>query len=313
MQNEPLATRKHPAERVHGRHRGAIFRYRGWCDDQLCRPSPPPATLAQTTGTAITLDTTAADHGWFLDYTPYLNEEFLPTHSPYIWTAREDTEAWGRMDLLTVLLHEVGHVAGLEHDADGLMAATLAPGVRVLPDADELAALQAMRGDSPLLAAHTAPESPTAPRDDAPGLPNSQARGATLIRSARQRPSGLTGLAAADTSADTSADTAPDAGAPRYATAAHPTLTNPVFNGATGWTTLGDVRFASPTATLTESAASQTRLNQVFVLGAGARTLSFTLDGLVLDDMAAASLLPNPLPNPLPGGEGARVTTFGRA
>jgi hypothetical protein len=43
----------------------------------------PNSSLAQTTGTGasaqITLDTNAAGHGWFIDYTPYLNEEFLPT------------------------------------------------------------------------------------------------------------------------------------------------------------------------------------------------------------------------------------------
>jgi hypothetical protein len=45
------------------------------------------SALAQTTGTGtsaqITLDTNAAGHGWFIDYTPYLNEEWLPTSSPY--------------------------------------------------------------------------------------------------------------------------------------------------------------------------------------------------------------------------------------
>jgi hypothetical protein len=41
------------------------------------------AALAQTTGTGasaqITLDTDAAGHGWFIDYTPYLKEGYLPT------------------------------------------------------------------------------------------------------------------------------------------------------------------------------------------------------------------------------------------
>jgi hypothetical protein len=42
----------------------------------------PGASLGQTTGDKITLDTNAAGHTWFFDYTPYLSEEWLPTSSP---------------------------------------------------------------------------------------------------------------------------------------------------------------------------------------------------------------------------------------
>jgi hypothetical protein len=49
----------------------------------------PYSSLAQITGTGasaqITLDTNAAGYGWFIDYTPYLNEEWLPTSNPYEW------------------------------------------------------------------------------------------------------------------------------------------------------------------------------------------------------------------------------------
>ena len=38
-----------------------------------------------------------------------------------------------RMDLLTVLEHEVGHLLGRGHEADGVMAETLAPGIRRMP------------------------------------------------------------------------------------------------------------------------------------------------------------------------------------
>jgi hypothetical protein len=39
------------------------------------------AAIGQTTGDKITLDSSAASHGWFIDYTPYLDEEWLPTIS----------------------------------------------------------------------------------------------------------------------------------------------------------------------------------------------------------------------------------------
>ena len=52
----------------------------------------PATALAHTLGSGvaaqITLDTTAAGHGWFIDYTPYLNEEFLPTANPNEWIAK---------------------------------------------------------------------------------------------------------------------------------------------------------------------------------------------------------------------------------
>jgi hypothetical protein len=36
------------------------------------------AAIGQTTGDKITLDTNAAGYDWYIDYTPYLNEEYLP-------------------------------------------------------------------------------------------------------------------------------------------------------------------------------------------------------------------------------------------
>jgi outer membrane protein assembly factor BamB len=78
-------------------------------------------TLGLASGHTIWLDDNAAGWGWFVDKTPRDDREF---------TAPGEQ---GRMDLLTVLMHEMGHLLGLDHDAEGVMQETLPAGTRRLP------------------------------------------------------------------------------------------------------------------------------------------------------------------------------------
>jgi hypothetical protein len=78
-------------------------------------------TLGKAVGNRIWLDDNAAGWGWFADATPWDDFEF---------TTPGDQGEQGRMDLLTVLEHEIGHLLGHVHEADGVMQDTLTAGTR---------------------------------------------------------------------------------------------------------------------------------------------------------------------------------------
>jgi hypothetical protein len=79
------------------------------------------STLGLASSHTITLDDNAAGWGWFVDRTPRSDSEF------------RDSAPSNRIDLLTVLMHEVGHLLGKDH-GDGVMSEALFAGVRELPD-----------------------------------------------------------------------------------------------------------------------------------------------------------------------------------
>ncbi len=93
----------------------------------------PGAELGSTGGRSITLDIDAAGHGWFVDPTPARDEEFNFRGGDER-TAIPGSAAEDRMDLLSVVLHELGHILGHGHDDDDMLE-TLAVGMRQFPRA----------------------------------------------------------------------------------------------------------------------------------------------------------------------------------
>jgi hypothetical protein len=84
----------------------------------------PGNTLGATANHTLWIDQDAAGLGWFVDSTLDTDSEFAPGGA-----------ALDRMDLLTVLAHELGHLLGFEHDTESghLMSEMLASGSRLLP------------------------------------------------------------------------------------------------------------------------------------------------------------------------------------
>ncbi|MHC4618339.1 MAG: hypothetical protein ACYTEQ_11370 [Planctomycetota bacterium] len=92
-------------------------------------------TLGQTTGTTVLIDINAAGYGWFVDTTPYDDSEF-DEYSGQL-QANPSSPASGDIDLLTVVMHELGHILGYddvvsEEYPNNLMSATLDADVRRL-------------------------------------------------------------------------------------------------------------------------------------------------------------------------------------
>lgn len=96
--------------------------------------------LGRAVAGTIYLDVNAAGYGWFVDETPTDNSEFF-FDSRLSLIALPDSAAAGHIDLWTVILHELGHLAGYEHVPEGLMDEALDPGVRKLAAWDEKADL----------------------------------------------------------------------------------------------------------------------------------------------------------------------------
>jgi len=105
----------------------------------------PLGFAGQTVGSEITLDIAGAGWGWYVDAGDGDSTAFEPTSSDSNFRARPGSDAESKLDLLTVLIHEIGHVLGLPSNTDGtgVMSQFLAPGERRVPAHTDVSALGA--------------------------------------------------------------------------------------------------------------------------------------------------------------------------
>ncbi|SDO37433.1 cadherin domain-containing protein [Afipia sp. GAS231] len=101
--------------------------------------------LGQETPGAIQVSSNAAGNGWFVDATPAGNSEFPHAANPADTDLLTDPSnaAAGHVDLLTVVMHELGHIIGIDDttapaDINDLMFMYLADGERRLPTASDV-------------------------------------------------------------------------------------------------------------------------------------------------------------------------------
>jgi hypothetical protein len=98
--------------------------------------------LGHIEGNTILVDADAAGHGWFVDVSPAQSSEFRVRLERNILAAAPGSDAYGAMDLVTAVTHELGHLLGFDHGDAGavpMMREELDPGLRYQLAASESA------------------------------------------------------------------------------------------------------------------------------------------------------------------------------
>jgi DNA/RNA endonuclease G (NUC1) len=221
----------------------------------------------------LTLDLDGNGLGWFIDTTPWENSEFGIQTSDYTSTATPGSLAYGRYDLLTTILHELGHLQGMISgnpafdqylQRNGNTLRFIAPGInaQLTPDGSHL---------------------------DSSAHPNSLMN-TTLRPGMRKLPTALdlailNAIWGAELTVQNSAS---NLSAPLTAGALIG-INNGNFDTSTNWSIRGDSQILNGHAILSEDSPYQSNFSQTFVVPQGAKALQFTL---LSTDLNRSSLTP---------------------
>ena len=209
----------------------------------------------------LTLDTDGNSLGWFIDTTPDDNTEFDQTITTTAYRATTGAAA-GKYDLLTTILHELGHLKGII--SGNTTFDTHVQNINGIPTFIDGGITATLTPDGSHL------DSTLYPYD----LMNT-----SLKPGVRKLPSTLD-LAIASAifgSGGTGALGSNGVANPAHLTAgALIGITNGDFTTPTTWNTAGATNIINGTATLTEQSQKLSELTQAFIIPTGAKTLQFT-------------------------------------
>ena len=135
--------------------------------------SLPGSLLGLTNQDTIWIDQNAQGYGWYVDASPSSNAAFTQVTSTNEVQAAPGSPAYGHVDLLTVVTHELGHVLGFGRIDPGIlghdwMTATLGTGVRRYPDAAQGSEPPSVLGTLALTATYQSPAGGTGALGSAP-------------------------------------------------------------------------------------------------------------------------------------------------